>query len=364
MNCVKVVSRAASSLLITVIVGVLVGGIVCTAKGSDHHSAPVGKKPANPTSDHDPHHAAPDSHHAPVTGEKPAVKADSHHHSAPVTNVTASDRPPQLLVILIGGMDSDPTARQIAGTAMRKEGNSGLYRLRGDLTDKSVLPEYFNWNGSRAGELSNTGTGDSGIVTRFIEAHLAKHPHDRVAIVGNSWGAHTAWEVLTQLRDRDAHVTISLAVFLDGSSAGRARLERKGLPANVSKALNIHTRNSFVWGRVPAGGRIENIDLGDPAQGFLRHNGPAYDRTLNFRAHVSAEWDEEVHSLIRKRLQAVIPDSATETHGAAVKPAAPSEKADKHSAAPHAEVKSHGGVGHGEKAHGEKAHAEKAPAGH
>ena len=259
-------------------------GAVSGPFAADSHSASAAKKTAIPATAHSEHHPAPAVH-------KPAP----------------SDRPAQLLVVLIGGMDSDPTPRQIAGTAVRKEGNSGLYRLRGDLRLKKVIPEYFNWNGSRAGALSTSGGGDVANITRFIESHLAHFPHDRVAIVGNSWGGHTAWEVITQLRERHPETIIQLAVFLDGSSTGRARLDRKGLPTNVAQSLNIYTRNTFVWGSLPPAPRQENIDLGDPAQGFLRQPGPAYDATLNFKAHVSAEWDEEIHALIRSRLLAVVP---------------------------------------------------------
>lgn len=223
---------------------------------------------------------------------------------------SSSTRSVHLLVILIGGMDSDPTARQIAGTATRKEGNSGLYRLRGDLSRKQVIPEYFNWNGSRAGELAASGSGDVSNITNFIEMHLTRCPHDRVAIVGNSWGGHTAWEVLTQLHERKPQAEISLAVFLDGSSTGRANLQRKSLPSNVSQSLNIFTRNSFVWGKISATAtRLENVDLGDPTRGFLKQSGPAYQASLNFKAHVAAEWDEEVHALIRRRLLSLLPEN-------------------------------------------------------
>ncbi len=180
------------------------------------------------------------------------------------------------------------------------------YAQPGDLTHKQVIPEYFNWNGSRAGELAASGSGDIAKITEFIETHATRWPHDRVAIVGNSWGGHTAWEVINQLHERRPQLKIELAVFLDGSSTGRAPLDRKAVPINVNRSLNIYTRNSFVWGKVPASPHLQNIDLGDPTQGFLRRPGPAYDSTLNFKAHVSAEWDEEIHAMIRKRVVALI----------------------------------------------------------
>ena len=44
---------------------------------------------------------------------------------------------------------------------------------------------------------------------------------DRVAIVGNSWGGHTALEVLQQLGTGEAPLAVHLVVFLDASSTGR-----------------------------------------------------------------------------------------------------------------------------------------------
>src|SRR5262249_5092953 len=56
------------------------------------------------------------------------------HYSGGVENENLPDEPRRerrLLIILIGGIDSDPTPEQIAGTAGRREGNSGLYRFAG-----------------------------------------------------------------------------------------------------------------------------------------------------------------------------------------------------------------------------------------
>ena len=294
-----------------------------------------------------------DSHSTPAAKNTiPAAAHEEHRAAQPAHKPTVGDRPAHLLVILIGGMDSDPTHRQIAGTATRKEGNSGLYRLRGDLHEKRVTPEYFNWNGSRAGELNGSGSGDVASITRFIEAHLTRHPHDRLAIVGNSWGGHTAWEVITQLRERQPEVAVSLAVFLDGSSTGRAPQERKGLPTNIVQSLNIYTRNTFVWGKLPPAPRQENIDLGDPTQGFLRQAGPPYDAVLNFKAHVSAEWDEEIHSLIRRRLLALVPKEDEKTAHQTVTvhtPHASHKAPEKKTSSPVAgegRGEGHGGAGH------------------
>ena len=210
-----------------------------------------------------------------------------------------------MLVVLIGGMDSDPTPAQIAGTAGRTEGNSGLFRLRADVADSStgarILPEYFNWNGTRAGKLKSRDVPGSQAIAELIHRHLQDHPRDRVAVVGNSWGGHTALEVITALRHRETPVAVNLVVFLDASSAGRGGNKRI-LPENANRVVHYCTRNAFVWGRWTAGARLENIDLGDADAGFLQKGGPAYAAPFDFRAHVAAEWDERIHADIKRRL--------------------------------------------------------------
>jgi pimeloyl-ACP methyl ester carboxylesterase len=213
-----------------------------------------------------------------------------------------SKHPAHLLVILIGGADSDPTAAQIDGTAKRHEGNSGLYRFAGDMARERVLPEYFNWNGTRAGNLHEKAPPKSRKIAEFIREHLQKFPGDRVAIVGNSWGGHTALEVLQELSAGEWPVAVDLAVFLDPSSTGRGAPRPKALPLCANHAVSYCTRNAFVWGKWNAGPRLKNIDLGDPAEGFLTQGGPAYNAAFNLPAHVAAEWDERIHKDIQARL--------------------------------------------------------------
>jgi pimeloyl-ACP methyl ester carboxylesterase len=215
-------------------------------------------------------------------------------------------RPVQLLVVLIGGVDSDPMPAQIAKTAARHEGNSGLFRLADDMARERVLPEYFNWNGTRAGHIQEKDPPRSRGIAEFIRAHLQKFPGDRLAIVGNSWGAHTALEVLRQLSTGEAPLAVDLVVFLDPSSTGRGPARPKVLPVCANQAVNYFTRNSFVWGKWDAGPRLTNIDLGDPATGFMTRGVPAYNSTFNLQAHVAAEWDEKIHKEIQARLLELI----------------------------------------------------------
>lgn len=215
------------------------------------------------------------------------------------------------LVVLIGGFASDPTPRQIDGTARRGEGNSGMYRLRGDLMGEGIAAEYFNWNGTRGGQSKSTEAPMAGGIVRFLRERRAAHPEEALVIVGNSWGGHTAWEVCESL-SREPAIPVELVVFLDPSSAARAPRPQE-LPANVRQAVNYYTHNLIGWREWPNEERIENIDLGDPERGFLRENGPRYDAAFDMKAHISAEWDEHIHRDIRERIARLIrPSEAAE----------------------------------------------------
>lgn len=217
----------------------------------------------------------------------------------------AVGRQQHLLVVLIGGFNSDATPAQIEGTAGRG-GNSGLYRLAGDLQDERVIAEYFNWNGTRAGKINDKKPAGARGIAALIRRHLQTFPGDRVAIVGNSWGGHTALEAATLLKDDDAPLAVDLAVFLDASSAARG--QPKALPVNVRRAVSYFTHNRFVWGKWAADRRVENVDLGDPARGFMTGGRPAYGAAFDFQAHVAAEWDENIHTQIARRLRELLAD--------------------------------------------------------
>lgn len=210
------------------------------------------------------------------------------------------------LVILIGGFDSDPSPEQIAGTAGRGQGNCGPFQLCGDLLTQGCRAEYFNWNGTRAGEIEADEPPLSAAIAECIRDESARHPEAPLIIVGNSWGGHTAWEVC-ELLSEDPAVDVDLVVFLDPSSLGRyAALRPESLPECIQSAVTYFTHNTGGWGAWEDEPRIENIDLGDPAHGYLFPGGPAYDSVFNVAAHIAAEWDERIHADIRARIGKLI----------------------------------------------------------
>ncbi len=233
--------------------------------------------------------------------------------SAPHNRLQADDAPAaprrhaQLFVVLIGGMNSDPTPGQISGTALKNEGNSGMYQLCRELQHAPwCTAEYFNWNGTRAGEIARPNSPGAGGIAAAIAAHIQAQPNDRTAIVGNSWGGHTAVETARELLHRDAPLALDRLVLIDASSTGRVGGPINTLPVNVNQTVNYFTHNVFVWGRNLGGRTIEHVDLGDPQAGFRQSGGPAYDAAFDFAAHVSAEWDTRIHADVKRRLAAIL----------------------------------------------------------
>lgn len=221
-----------------------------------------------------------------------------------------SPRPvPPACVILIGGIDSDPTPQQLAGTAPRGQGQSGMYQLAGDLAKEGLATEYFNWNGSRAGQITDKPPLAAGI-SQFIQERHATRPTEQLAIVANSWGGHTAWEVCEALTA--AEVPITVVVFLDPSSLGRAKSSRPAqLPRCIRTARNYYTRNVFGWREVPHEERLVNVDLGDAKHGFLVQHGPKYDAAFDTQAHIAAEWDPRIHREITQQVLRGVTESTT-----------------------------------------------------
>ncbi len=206
-------------------------------------------------------------------------------------------------VVLIGGFDSDPTPQQLAGTARRGEGNSGMFQLRNDLRAERVSAEYFNWNGSPAGSIGAENPPGAAAIASHVREQVQKHPSTKIGIVGNSWGGHTAWEVCQSLGETEPALKIPLVVFLDPSSAGRPNSKRPALlPKNVDLAVQYASRSAVVWAPWQNEKRVVPIDLADAKQGFLRPGGPPYGALFSPNAHIGAEWDDKIHMDIRRRL--------------------------------------------------------------
>lgn len=213
-----------------------------------------------------------------------------------------------LLVVFIGGFDSEPSADQIAEKSQRGVGNSGMFQLAGDLRKDGVAAEYFNWNGTAAGKIKDESPPLAKGIAERLRKHHQDHPKDRLSMVGNSWGGHTVWEVSQLLAEQPA-VPLDLVVFLDPSSVGRFdKAQPEKLPSNIQKAVTLATRNALGWKKWAKEPRAEFVDLGDPANGFLKKPGPAYDSLFDVKAHIAVEWDEAIHKEIRSRLLKVAND--------------------------------------------------------
>lgn len=217
--------------------------------------------------------------------------------------------PSESLVIVISGFDSDPSPEQIEGKSMRGRGNSGMYQLAADLTTAGLKTEFFNWNGTRAGKFTHKDApGASGIVSfiRGVNDHgRLKH----LVVVGHSWGGHTMLEVAEKLKS-DPQIHVSLAIGVDPSSLSRGE-RSKDLPSSIDACVINHTNNAFVWGAWKNCDRVENIDLGDSANGFKAWNGGDYAAKFDIAAHNAAEWDEAIHEDLVRRIKGVVYRSKT-----------------------------------------------------
>lgn len=204
-------------------------------------------------------------------------------------------------VILIGGFDSDPTKKQIKGTARMGRGSSGLYQLHRDLESMGTASRYFNWEGSDAGRLGRSGApGPTRIINYIRQFHL-KNSCLKTAIIGASWGGYTALEVTEGLNSKENVIPVEALILVDASAFFR---NLKGLPPiseNVMHAINYFTHNRISTGAL-TDVRVENIDLGNSINGFLRNHWARYNRRGDWRAHVLSQWDPYIHQDIHNRM--------------------------------------------------------------
>lgn len=211
-------------------------------------------------------------------------------------------------IVLIGGFDSDPTPEQLAGTARRGEGNSGMFQLQSDLRAERISTEYFNWNGTPPGKIGAENPPGSAAIADHLRQQISRNRNARIGIVGNSWGGHTAWEVCHLVAESTPELKLPIVIFLDPSSAGRPNSKRPAaLPKNVVSAVQYASRSAVVWAPWQNEPRVIAIDLADSRHGFLRAGGPPYGAILDPHAHIGAEWDGPIHIDIRKRLKETLP---------------------------------------------------------
>ena len=208
--------------------------------------------------------------------------------------------PSTTLVVLISGFKSDPTPAQIAGTSPRGTGNSGMYQLAGDLAAAGCRTMFFNWNGTPAGQGGRKKPPGAAAIVASIRDACAKAKVDRLVLVGHSWGGHTMLDVAHGLAAPPT-IAIDLAIGVDPSSLSRGE-RMKRLPPNICRLTSFSTRNAFAWGAWKGEPRVENVDLGDPANGFMGPGQPNYAAPLDVPAHNATEWDERIHAAIIKRI--------------------------------------------------------------
>ena len=213
-----------------------------------------------------------------------------------------------LLVVLIGGFDSDPTPDQIAGQSEPGEGNSGLYDLGRELIQhERISCQYFNWNGTGPGQIEQRPAPAETSIVAAMRWHLTMRPNDRLAIVGNSWGGHTAVRVLEELMKSPEPLATQTLILLDAGSVGRNTPPPQLLPTNVCRIRQYATRNLFVWGELPRDRRLIRIDMGNPANGFPPVDKVDYARLFDLHSHIAVEWDPRVHQAVTDLLLQDLP---------------------------------------------------------
>ena len=219
---------------------------------------------------------------------------------------TAEPTPPptQFHVVVISGMDSDPTEAQIAGKEMRGSGNSGMFQLVGDLKEKGFECSFYNWNGTEAGNGKAEDAPGAKQIADDMTLLAQETDNLEFLLVGHSWGGHTIMDVATLLKENQL-VSITKAIVVDPSSTMRGK-RAESLPENIPQMDNYYTANTFCWGEwKDEQPRINNVFLGDPENGFCVDGHPNYAGFFDWKAHVATEWDQKIHAAIIEKLEAI-----------------------------------------------------------
>jgi pimeloyl-ACP methyl ester carboxylesterase len=208
------------------------------------------------------------------------------------------------LVVIVSGFLSDASAEQISNKAPRGQGNSGMYQVMGDLKSVGFTTLFFNWNGTSAGHYNDPGAQGAKAVVAAIRDAYAKKKIEHLILVGHSWGGHTMLEVAQGLNSAPA-IKIELAIGVDPSSLGRDQ-NIDQLPPNIGRLVYFRTGNAFCWSGWKNETRVECIDLGNPANGFMQGGKPDYAAAFDISAHNAAEWDERVHADLVSRIKKTV----------------------------------------------------------
>jgi pimeloyl-ACP methyl ester carboxylesterase len=205
------------------------------------------------------------------------------------------------LVVVVSGFGSDASADQISNKAQRGQGNSGMYQMMGGLKTAGFSTIFFNWNGTSAGHYNDRNAPGAKAIAASIRDAFAKNKIEHLVLVGHSWGGHTMLEVAQELNSQPV-IKIELAIGVDPSSLGRGESTGQ-LPPNIDKLVYFRTGNAFCWSGWKDEPRVECIDLGNPANGFM-HGGKAdYAAVFDVSAHMAVEWDERVHAELVSRIK-------------------------------------------------------------
>lgn len=221
-----------------------------------------------------------------------------------VTFADTSHESSSALVVVISGRGSDASAEQISNKADRGTGTSGMYQLMGDLKEQGLKTMFFNWNGTRAGKFTEKNAPGSKAIVSAIRDEASKDKIKYLVLVGHSWGGHTMLEVSQKLNAKPT-MKIDLAIGIDATSFGIGQRADR-LSPNVCNLVCFHTRNVFTWIPWKNDPRVEDVDLGDPAKGFMIKGEPNYAAPFDIQAHNAIEWDQRVHSDVVRRIKKAV----------------------------------------------------------
>jgi pimeloyl-ACP methyl ester carboxylesterase len=195
-----------------------------------------------------------------------------------------------------------------------------MYQLMGDLKNAGFTTIFFNWNGTSAGHYNDDHAPGAKAIVAAIRDRYAKDKKKHLVLVGHSWGGHTMLEVAQRLNSEPT-IKIEVAIGIDPTSVALGEPASQ-LPSNICKLVYFRTRNAFVWTAWKDETRVEAIDLGNPANGYMNNGKPDYAAAFDLTAHNAIEWDERVHAEIISRIKKTVAQKHLSPTGATEHPKA------------------------------------------